>query len=152
MHRRRKLVIPLRLWLSAVSAMLLSLSAATLGAQHIGATDNSSKLVSFLALVANLRAYDGQQIRTMGVLHIREGVSALFLSKEHREYGISQNALSVNFSRAAIDSEALSEVHGKYVIIEGTFDVQEKGHTGLYPAGLTGVNRITGYEFSASDQ
>jgi hypothetical protein len=38
--------------------------------------------------------------------------------------------------------DGLSDMAGRYVIVEGRVDALQKGHMGVYAAGLTDVNRI----------
>lgn len=115
--------------------------------QELGAIDRGSMPVSLVSVLANPSAYQNERVRTIGVLLVEpeasaySGTIALFLTKEQREYYIYTNALSLRLSEPDL-YEPLGGLNGKYVIVEGVVDALEKGHMGVYAAGLIDVNRI----------
>lgn len=130
-----------------VISLGLSAGASAVWGQETGAIDNRSVPTSLVSILADPPAYHGKRVRTIGVLFVEPGVSpdsgthALFLTKEHMEHFVIENALSLDLSTSEF-SDSLSELNGEYAIVEGRVDTREKGHVGLFVAGLTEVNRI----------
>lgn len=130
-----------------LTSLGLLTDASTAAAQRVGTTDHSAAPASLISILANPSAYQGELIRTIGVLYLEpegagdSGSIALFITKEQRDYFIATNALSLQPS-ASIRSEDLLGMDGKYVIVEGRVDTLETGHMGILVAGLIDVNRI----------
>jgi hypothetical protein len=109
--------------------------------------------VSLVQLLASPETYHGRFVRVEGFLHNKFENSALYLSKQDGDFLIGKNALWVTYSddvqmqpRGDADEKnedrGLSYFDRKFVLLEGRFDKDVRGHMGAYSGGLTGVTRI----------
>lgn len=103
--------------------------------------------VSIISLIVNSKAFQGKIIRIKGYATITPENCAVYLSKEHAQYFVSENAIWVDFGRDKNDpSDAtyekklkqLSKFSGKFVSVEGTFYV-EKGRWDMFAGQLQDV-------------
>ena len=135
--------IPIVLFTSVMAVSHVSYATA----QRVGVVDGSSVNVSLGVIVATASEYQDQRIRTYGVLYVAPGGGteggsvALFLTKEQKDYFVASNAVFIELSDPAM-FEGLSDMDGRYVIVEGRVDAAPQGHMGVYSAGLADVNRI----------
>lgn len=128
---------------------------------QVGSTKNEQTLpASLIQLLASPEKYHGKRVQVEGFLHYiryEEIESALYLSREDANYGITANSLGVSydeyFSIGAMTQEDeprgkrskdLTQVNGKYVLLEGVFDKEFPNYPsmGAHSGGLRGVNRI----------
>ena len=98
------------------------------------------KAVSLVQLIANPSEYNGTLVRVIGYCRLEFEGDALYLHREDFEYGITKNAVW-------LDVESLISTHhrdlsGGYVIVEGAFDSQDKGHMDLFSGCLKKIKRF----------
>jgi len=119
--------------------------------------------ISIIRLIANPADYHGAFIRVDGVANLSVGATAIYLSKEHWFYLSSRNGLWLDIEQnVIIDEGTLLEhwyyingewvsyedvqyLNGKYVIIEGIFDMYAIGNRGRYPGGIVDITRISDF-------
>ena len=104
--------------------------------------------VSMVRILANPMAYDGKRARIEGFYVFGNEESAIYLTKEHAEFGIMENALSVSFRGTTFDPEEFSE---SYVTVEGTIDGSRSCMWKLCPGSilsLTDIKRISARSLS----
>jgi hypothetical protein len=97
--------------------------------------------VSIVQLIANPKAYHGKFVRVVGFASIEFEGTAVYLHEDDYRHGIHKNGLWLDFSGGKSRSEQL-EFHEKYVLIEGTFDANMKGHRGAYSGAIVNIKRI----------
>jgi hypothetical protein len=108
--------------------------------------------VSLVQLLAAPEKYHGQFVRVEGFLHNKFENSALYLSKQDGDFLIGKNAVWVSYSDE-VQLQPRGEANNKkerdlfyfdrkFVLLEGRFDEDVRGHMGAYSGGLTGVTRI----------
>jgi len=125
--------------------------------------DNMPLGVSIIQLIANPVEYHGKKIRVDGVANLSVGARAIYLCTEHWYYMSNRNALWVSIESKYIDYEDGSYEHwyyindewvvyedaqhynGKYVLIEGTFDMYEIGNRGMFSGGIVNVTRFSDF-------
>lgn len=102
---------------------------------------NMIKEVSLISLIANPEKYYGQKIRAIGYLHLEFEGNGLYLHKEDYDHGIDKNALWVDIdTRAKI--QGLKRYSNHYVLIEGTFDGNSKGHMAMNSGSISNITRV----------
>jgi hypothetical protein len=100
------------------------------------------KSVSLITLVGTPEKYNGQQVRVKGFLNLEFEGNGVYLHKEDYDLGIDKNALWIDLEGAKVDSTQYKICNKHYVILEGTFQMNNKGHHGSYSGAITKINRI----------
>jgi predicted metal-dependent HD superfamily phosphohydrolase len=87
-------------------------------------------------------------VKLFGYLHTMFEDSALYLSKDYADYLAGAYAIWVSYD-SAVKLEpivgAVKDLHyfnGRYVMLEGFFNMKERGHTGIFSGGLEKVVRV----------
>jgi hypothetical protein len=97
------------------------------------------------AVLANPDRFHGKRISIKGFLHVDFEGTAVYLCKDHADYLITENGLCVDFDPQAIEVEQRTggptKLHRKWVLLEGTFDKDNRGHHGSWSGALTKVDR-----------
>jgi hypothetical protein len=130
-------------------SMIVGVLLATLAS---GPVVEKPQSVSLVQLLASPEEYHGRFVRVEGFLHNKFENSALYLSKQDADYLIGKNAVWVSYSdgvqrqpRGDSNDEQekdLSYFDRKFVLLEGRFDKDIRGHMGAYSGGLKDVTRI----------
>ena len=103
--------------------------------------------VSMLQLIATPEKYQGKLVRAIAFLRIEFEGNALYLHKEDYDHRIAKNAIWLQLSHdAMLKAEGISN---QYVIVEGHFDGQQKGHMGLFSGTLSDVIRLDPWKLKA---
>lgn len=90
----------------------------------------------FSALLANPDHFHGRKVQVRGFLTAEFEGTALYLTRDHADYHLSTEGVWVHFD------EIPKELHRKYVLIEATFDKDDRGHMSLSSGALKNVERI----------
>ncbi len=96
--------------------------------------------VSMLQLITTPEKYDGKLVRVIGVGTIEFEGNCISLSKEDWEY-MAGNCIWLEFSELATPYEEAVKYNGEYVIVEGIFDKDNRGHMGLFHGSIKQVSR-----------
>lgn len=94
--------------------------------------------VSLIQLISNPNQYKGSYIRVCGFLRLEFEGNGLYLHCEDYEQSLTRNGLWVDVP----GSTKKENVDLKYVIIEGTFDPEDKGHMGLWSGAIKDIKRV----------
>ena len=108
-------------------------------------SSNENINVSMISLIANPEKYDNKMVTVIGVGNLEFEGNKVCLSKNDLDYHISGNCFWLELSEETPYEEA-KNLNGKYVIIEGTFDVKNKGHFGRYSGTITNITRYENWE------
>ena len=105
--------------------------------------------VSIIQLIANPAEYHGKKILVEGVVDLSYEGTAVYLCIDNWYYLASKNAIWLKIPLEVIDDELwyyingrliseedAREYNGKYVLIEGTFDMYDTGHRDLFSGGI----------------
>lgn len=94
--------------------------------------------ISLIQLIQNPEQYATKRVRVMGFASIQFEGRALFVREEDYRNAITKNGvwLSVEIN----DTNKL--FHERYVLVEGVFSAQEKGHLKMYSGSINEVNRL----------
>jgi hypothetical protein len=96
--------------------------------------------VSLVQLIANPSEYHGKFVRVIGFCRLEFEGDALYLHREDFEQGITKNAVWLDVGRSiSMSSRDLSD---GYVLVEGVFNAEDKGHMDLFSGCLREIKRI----------
>ena len=101
-----------------------------------------SKTISLVNLIATPERYDGKKIRVIGYLHLEFEGNGLYLHKDDYDFGISKNAIWADVNEKHPEIGKLSKFSNQYVIIEGTFDSNMRGHMDANSGGIKNITRL----------
>lgn len=102
--------------------------------------------ISLIRLISTPEKYHGQPIQVVGFLNLEFEGNAINLHQEDYEHRISRNEFWVDFSDK-LRSNDLSKFNKRFVLIEGTFDMNSRGHMGLYGGTIKNITRIIEWSF-----
>ncbi len=112
-------------------------------------TDLRDSDISIIQLIANPTKYNGFKVSISGYMHIKFEDCAIYLSKTDADYLNGSNALWVSFSdninTTTINSKnkkTLNYFDCKYVRITGVFNMNKKGHMGMFAGTIEFVENI----------
>ena len=97
--------------------------------------------VSIINLISTPEKYHHKEIRLIGYLNLEFEGDAIYLHKEDFDRSIVSNAFWVNFSKEITKTQK-DKCSKKYVIIEGTFDMNSHGHMGLFSGTINNITRL----------
>jgi len=113
-------------------------------AQDWGKINRKLETVSLIQLIVTPDKFHEMQVRVEGVIRIQLEGNGLYLSKEHYVNRVHKNALwlETDESLLATASDELLKLNRSYVLVEGKFNKNKKGHLGMDSGTLEHVNRI----------
>jgi hypothetical protein len=100
---------------------------------------------SFSQLMANSNRYHGKKIRLEGFLHVEFEGNAIYLCKDHADHLICKEGFWVSFDKKALsfdENAGPRHFHRRWVLIEGTFDKDERGHMSAWSGAIQNIDRI----------
>ena len=98
--------------------------------------------VSMIKLIATPEKYQGKRIQIIGYLHLEFEGNAIYFHEEDCKKRIPENSFWVNFSNKLTEKKNLNDYNNKYVIIIGTFKMNDKGHLGLFGGTIDDIVRL----------
>ena len=110
--------------------------------------DKEPEDVSFIALLANPDKYDGALVRVIGVGNVEAENNCLCLGKDDLTYSTG-NALWIELS-SAISYRDAQKYNGEYVIVEGIFDADNKGHLDAFCGAILEIRRYESWHMYRS--
>jgi len=117
-----------------ILALLVLLSPASPAADRASRRDVPD--VSLISLIANPAKYHRKYINVMGVAYFdsRHYINAIFLTREDKRKGNSSNAVFIYFAPSVVGADKLND---KFVVVQGIFRADVRGHLNVFPSGLT---------------
>lgn len=106
--------------------------------------------VSIVQLIATPERFDGKMIRVIGFLHLEFEGNALYLHETDFCHSISANAVWVAVGWPPKDEQMARS--NSYVLLEGRFDAQSKGHFGMFSGSIRDVSRLNGWNVDAESR
>ena len=106
--------------------------------------DNSTHLVSMVALLANPEKFDGKRILVTGYLGRGNDI---YLTKEYSEINDRNSALLLNLDESNINNLSASQCRDKYVEVTGVFGLVNI--KGLAPR--LGINKVSAIKNQATN-
>src|SRR5690349_3580523 len=109
--------------------------------------------VSLLRLLANPEKYDGKKVRISGFLHVQFEDNAIYFHKDDADHLIGSNALWVDYienpnlqpickDKFASSGANVTFFDGRYVLIEGQFNMRRRGHMGAFSGTIEKASRV----------
>lgn len=97
--------------------------------------------VSIVQLICNPEKYHNRRIQVVGYLNLEFEGDAIYLHKEDYKQSILENSLWVSFDNK-ITAEQLKKLNKGYVLIAGTYDMEQHGHMGIFSGEIRNIDRI----------
>ena len=105
---------------------------------------------SLISVLANPEQYHEKRVRVFGFLHYGFEDSGLYFSKDDGDYLNNANAIWITYNKdVKLDASEckgksqtitnLDYFNGRYVLLDGTFNMNGHGHFGVYSGELTDV-------------
>lgn len=101
--------------------------------------------VSMVQLLATPEKYDGKLVRVIGVGNLEFEGNYISLSKEDHMHGAG-NSIWIELGEKAISYDEAKEYNGKYVIVEGFFDKDDRGHFDMFCGSIKDISRYQLWE------
>jgi len=95
---------------------------------------------SIIQLVANPERYHGKFVRVIGFVHLEFEGNAIYLHREDFENGLDKNSLWLSVADEIRKESA--KYNDKYVLVEGTFNSQNRGHMGINSGAIENIRRL----------
>lgn len=100
-------------------------------------------LVSMVQLLAEPQQFNGKRVQVMGFVHLEFEGNAIYLSKEDYKYGMEKNGLWLSISQTDRENrENYSQINNNYVVVEGTFNAEIKGHFGMWSGSIENITML----------
>ena len=99
-----------------------------------------AKDVTIERLITMPEKYDGQLVRVIGIGNIAFEGDCISLSPEDLKNGVGMS-IWIELGEKAISYEEAEEFNGEYVVIEGIFDKDYRGHRALYHGSIRNISR-----------
>ncbi len=93
--------------------------------------------VSMIHLISNPEQYHGKKVIISGYLNLEFEGNGIYLHKDDYINSIYKNGLW-----CSIDELKYRKFNKKYVIMEGIFNAEMKGHMGLWSGSIENISRI----------
>ena len=104
--------------------------------------------VSLTQLIGNPTMYHGEIVRVIGASLIEFESNSIWLTREHYKFRIYDNALSIepDYKALGVNANVLEMYNGKYVLMEGIFNKDDRGHGSMFGGTLEKVTRFQLWE------
>lgn len=99
-----------------------------------------AKDVTMIQLIATPEKYDGELVRVKGVSSFDFEESSISLNKEDFKYRLG-NSIWIELGERAISYEEAYQYNGEYVIVEGIFDKDDRGHLDMHCGSIKNISR-----------
>ena len=96
--------------------------------------------VSLIQLIANPASFDGTRVALTGYVVLEFEHTAVYLHESDATYGISRNGIWLDVPLGSDSHRA--RFHRQYVLIEGTFRAQRRGHRDAFSGSLENIGRF----------
>jgi len=93
--------------------------------------------VSIVQLIANSEKYHGKKVIITGYLNLEFEGNGIYLHKDDYLNSVYKNGLWCN-----INIVKYEKFNKKYVVIEGVFNANNKGHMGLWSGSIEKITRV----------
>lgn len=122
--------------------VLFIFSSLTIHAQNIILEDSSIVYsISLTNLITTPEKYHNEKVMVTGYLNLEFEGNGIYLSEADYLNNIHKNGLWVSFGKD-LEIEPLVSFNKKHVSIIGTFDMNDKGHFGLWSGAIIEISLI----------
>jgi hypothetical protein len=102
------------------------------------ATVAKTEIVSLAAVIAKPREYHNRRIRVVGFCHLEFEGNGLYVQSADFHQGVTKHGVWLDVEDSP-ETRALSD---EYVVVQGRFDAEQRGHLSMFSGLLTDVTRI----------
>nr|WP_293299660.1 hypothetical protein [Allomuricauda sp.] len=102
----------------------------------------SSYRLSLVNLIATPEKYHGKKVQIIGFLNIEFEGHGIYLHKDDYEHEIYSNGFWISIDPKTGKTIADDKLNKSYVLIEGTFNMEQRGHRGLWSGEIENITRI----------
>ncbi len=102
----------------------------------------SNYTLSLVNLIATPEKYHGKKVQIIGFLNIEFEGNGIYLHKDDYEHGIYSNGFWVSIDQKTEKKISDDKLNKSYVLIEGTFNMEQRGHMGLWSGEIENITRI----------
>lgn len=95
------------------------------------------EFVSLIRLIQVPEKYQGARVRVVGWGAVEFEHQALYATADDFRHAVTKNALWLDIR----SDERTRKLHGKCVLVEATFDGENRGHLGMFSGCLADVTR-----------
>lgn len=103
--------------------------------------------IPLVRLIANPEKYQGKTIQIKGYLKLEFEGNAIYFHEEDYVRSLTENSLWVEFSKELSDKKNVNDYSKKYVIIVGTFEMNSRGHMGIFGGTMKNITRLDYWDF-----
>ena len=94
---------------------------------------------TLLQILSNPREHDRKTVRVIGYLHLEREGDAIYLSEADFKHGVFGNSLALEITDDMFNMR--EQLTGKYVVLEGYFDAQDRGAFEVYSGTIKRIWR-----------
>jgi hypothetical protein len=102
----------------------------------------SNHTLSLVNLIATPEKYHGKKVQIIGFLNIEFEGNGIYLHKDDYEHGIYSNGFWVSIDQKTGKTISNNKLNKSYVLIEGAFNMKQRGHMGLWSGEIENITRI----------
>ena len=115
----------------------------------LGVVNQNSNRTSIIQLISTPEKFDGKIVRVIGAVNFEFEGNQLCLHKEDLENSISENCLWLEVENNSLQTNylGLTGYNGTYIILEGIFRKNKKGHMNLFSGSIESINRLDSWNF-----
>ena len=123
---------------STIAILCFTIALAASGEDHSRTEPLSVSLVS---LIATPERYDGKYVRVLGVAYLdsKYSINAIYLTREDKSKANAANGIFLYLSSSGQKTDRLNN---RFVVVQGVFRSDEKGHLHIFPGSLVDVDRL----------
>lgn len=100
----------------------------------------TAPLSSMIKLIADPGRYNGKRVQVIGFAHFEFEGNGIYLSKEDYQYALNVNGLWLSMTKSEIAT--FKEIGDSYVIVEGTFNADQRGHYNAFSGSIENITLI----------
>lgn len=102
----------------------------------------SNRTISLINLISTPEKYHRKKIRIIGFMNLEFEGNAIYLHKEDYERSIYSNGFWVSIDEPILKKINEEKLNRSYVMIEGVFNMNQRGHMGLWSGEIEHITRI----------
>lgn len=102
---------------------------------------------SLINLIATPEKYHQKHIRVIGFLNIEFEGNAIYLHEEDYRRRISKNSIWINLNNKTSEKIYEDKLSKTYVILEGTFNMNNNGHMSLSSGSIEKITRVDSWKY-----
>ena len=113
-----------------------------------GVANQKVESISLMQLIVNPEKHHGKLVRVIGTSRIEFEGNSIWFTKEHDKHRIYKNApwIDPDYQVLQATPQQLEKFNGKYILMEGVCNKDDRGHMGMNSGTLKDVTRFQLWE------